>query len=152
MTNEIIDLDDDQMTLPFEDKETVDRGNMVREFMSAFQASEDPELWKKLMAEELQEVREAMAQLLKELIDLEYVSTGAYLVGVREVDPEMAKVLGQINNIASIIPLDVFNEAFARVHASNMSKLDRDGKPIRREDGKILKGPNYMPPDLIDLI
>jgi NTP pyrophosphatase (non-canonical NTP hydrolase) len=152
MTNEIIDLDDDQMTLPFEDKETVDRGNMVREFMSAFQASEDPELWKKLMAEELQEVREAMAQLLKELIDLEYVSTGAYLVGVREVDPELAKVLGQINNIASIIPLDVFNEAFKRVHASNMSKLDRDGKPIRREDGKILKGPNYLPPDLIDLI
>lgn len=34
------------------------------------------------------------------------------------------------------------------VHASNMSKLGPDGKPILREDGKVLKGPNYFPPDL----
>ena len=38
--------------------------------------------------------------------------------------------------------------AFKTVHDSNMSKLDDDGKPIRREDGKILKGPNYYPPDM----
>ena len=38
------------------------------------------------------------------------------------------------------------------VHQSNMSKLDEDGKPIYREDGKVLKGPNYKPPDLSDLI
>ena len=38
--------------------------------------------------------------------------------------------------------------AFSTVHDSNMSKLDDDGKPIRREDGKILKGPNYYPPDM----
>tara|TARA_R100000353_G_C6483216_1_gene189761 strand:- start:442 stop:723 length:282 start_codon:yes stop_codon:yes gene_type:complete len=44
------------------------------------------------------------------------------------------------------------DEALHRVHESNMSKLDKDGKPIRREDGKILKGPNYRPPNLIDLI
>ena len=35
--------------------------------------------------------------------------------------------------------------------ASNMSKLGDDGKPIRRGDGKVLKGPNYMPPYLEDL-
>lgn len=34
------------------------------------------------------------------------------------------------------------------VHRSNMSKLGEDGKPIRREDGKIQKGPNYSPPDI----
>lgn len=34
------------------------------------------------------------------------------------------------------------------VHRSNMSKLGADGKPVRREDGKILKGPNYEPPDI----
>jgi hypothetical protein len=39
-----------------------------------------------------------------------------------------------------------------RVHASNLSKLDENGKPIRREDGKVLKGPNYAPPTLTDLI
>lgn len=34
------------------------------------------------------------------------------------------------------------------VHSSNMSKLGDDGKPIFREDGKVLKGPNFAPPDL----
>ena len=44
------------------------------------------------------------------------------------------------------------DEALNRVHESNMSKLGEDGKPIYREDGKVLKGPNYKPPDLSDLI
>ena len=44
------------------------------------------------------------------------------------------------------------DEAMNRVHESNMSKLDEDGKPIYRDDGKVLKGPNYKPPDLSDLV
>ena len=44
------------------------------------------------------------------------------------------------------------DEALHRVHESNMSKLDEDGKPIYREDGKVLKGPNYAPPNLEDLV
>ena len=44
------------------------------------------------------------------------------------------------------------DEALHRVHESNMSKLGEDGKPIYREDGKVLKGPNYKPPNLTDLI
>ena len=43
-------------------------------------------------------------------------------------------------------------QALRRVHKSNMSKLGEDGKPIYREDGKVLKGPNYQPPDLSDLV
>ena len=43
------------------------------------------------------------------------------------------------------------DEALNRVHESNMSKLDEDCKPIYRDDGKVLKGPNYKPPDLSDL-
>jgi predicted HAD superfamily Cof-like phosphohydrolase len=43
---------------------------------------------------------------------------------------------------------DVFNE----IQASNMSKLGADGKPILREDGKILKGPEYFRPDLSKFI
>ena len=43
-------------------------------------------------------------------------------------------------------------QALRRVHKSNMSKLDDDGNPIYREDGKVLKGPNYQPPDLSDLV
>ena len=38
--------------------------------------------------------------------------------------------------------------AFNNVHASNMSKMGEDGKPIYREDGKVLKGPNYFPPKI----
>ena len=44
------------------------------------------------------------------------------------------------------------DEALHRVHESNMSKLDEDGKPIYREDGKVLKGPNYAPPNLENLV
>jgi|TARA_E500000331_G_scaffold158165_1_gene153404 predicted HAD superfamily Cof-like phosphohydrolase len=43
-------------------------------------------------------------------------------------------------------------QAIRRVHTSNMSKLGADGKPIYREDGKVLKGPNYQPPNLTDLV
>ena len=39
-------------------------------------------------------------------------------------------------------------DAFNAVHASNMSKLGDDGKPIYREDGKVMKGPNYHKPDM----
>lgn len=38
-------------------------------------------------------------------------------------------------------------EVFDEIQRSNMSKLDKDGKPIYREDGKVLKGPNYFKPD-----
>ncbi len=44
------------------------------------------------------------------------------------------------------------DEALYRVHQSNMSKLGEDDKPIYREDGKVLKGPNYQPPNLSDLV
>ena len=44
------------------------------------------------------------------------------------------------------------DEAMHRVHESNMSKLDEYGKPIYRDDGKVLKGPHYKPPDLKDLV
>lgn len=43
------------------------------------------------------------------------------------------------------------DEALVRVHRSNMSKLV-DGKPVKDERGKVLKGPNYEPPFLEDLI
>ena len=39
-------------------------------------------------------------------------------------------------------------EVFEEIQKSNMSKLDVDGKPIYREDGKVLKGPNYFKPDI----
>lgn len=45
-----------------------------------------------------------------------------------------------------------FDEAFRRVHASNMSKLNGDGDPAFRDDGKVLKGPKYRPASMDDLV
>ena len=39
-------------------------------------------------------------------------------------------------------------EVFEEIHRSNMSKLGEDGKPIYREDGKVLKGANYFRPNI----
>ena len=44
------------------------------------------------------------------------------------------------------------DEALTRVHESNLSKLDDNLRPIKREDGKVMKGPNYKPANLIDLV
>lgn len=39
-------------------------------------------------------------------------------------------------------------EVFFEIHRSNMSKLGPDGKPVYREDGKVMKGPDYFLPDI----
>lgn len=44
------------------------------------------------------------------------------------------------------------DKCFKEVQRSNMSKLGEDGKPIYREDGKVLKGPNYSEPDLKSIL
>jgi predicted HAD superfamily Cof-like phosphohydrolase len=46
----------------------------------------------------------------------------------------------------------IIEDVFAEIHSSNMSKLDSDGKPLLREDGKILKGPGYFKPNLKQFI
>lgn len=47
---------------------------------------------------------------------------------------------------------DKIEAMFDEVHRSNMSKLGPSGKPYFREDGKVLKGPNYSPPDLSQIL
>jgi predicted HAD superfamily Cof-like phosphohydrolase len=46
----------------------------------------------------------------------------------------------------------IIEEVFDEIQASNMSKLGEDGKPVLRDDGKILKGPGYFRPDLSKFI
>lgn len=43
-------------------------------------------------------------------------------------------------------------EVFEEIQRSNMSKLGEDGEPIYREDGKVLKGPNYFKPDIASIL
>lgn len=139
----------------------------VGEFMQAFGASLDPRMWIKLIDEELAELYKEQPRTpnhLKELCDLLYVSTGLALtapehIGMLIPEKERAKVVKQqakvsraLNEYLVYYGENLFVEAFNRVHASNMSKLGKDGQPIKREDGKILKGPNYKEPVLDDLL
>jgi len=47
---------------------------------------------------------------------------------------------------------DKFEAVFNEIQRSNMSKLDNEGKPIYREDGKVLKGPNYFKPNISEIV
>ena len=83
-----------------------------------------------LIKEELEELTEAMnnkdlLEVADALTDILYVTYGA--------------------GHAFGIDLD---KCFDEVQNSNMSKLDKDGKPIYNEFGKVMKGPNYFKPDL----
>tara|TARA_X000001388_G_scaffold68495_1_gene56354 strand:- start:457 stop:840 length:384 start_codon:yes stop_codon:yes gene_type:complete len=120
--------------------------NKLHSFHKAFGHSTDEEyitggnnatkaLRVRLLHEEFNEVTTAIsykqnkAAILKELCDLVYVAVG------------FADTFGWN-----------FDVAFNRVHASNMSKLGEDGKPIYREDGKIMKSNMYKEPYLEDLV
>ena len=113
---------------------------LVGDFMEAFgqTVQVDPtwpdfstrELRLELISEEFSELAQAiddrdMIQIADALTDLLYVVYGA--------------------GHAFGIDLD---ECFQEVHSSNMSKLGPNGKPIHREDGKVMKGPGYFEPDL----
>ena len=83
-----------------------------------------------LIKEELEELTEAMnnkdlLEVADALTDILYVTYGA--------------------GHAFGIDLD---KCFDEVQNSNMSKLDKDGKPIYNDSGKVMKGPNYFKPDL----
>lgn len=118
--------------------------NLVKEFHKKFlhPVSETPtlnvngELRHKLMAEENDEYLSAvekgdLVEVADALGDQLYILCGTILA----------------HGMQHIIE-DVFDE----IQKSNMSKLGSDGKPVYREDGKIIKGPNYMPPNLKPIV
>lgn len=103
---------------------------MVREFIQAKGASHDPRLWRRLVHEEFQELMDALdandeIEILDGICDLKYVINGLGISMVMNVE-----------------------KAYEEVHRSNMTK---DGSQ-RRSDGKIIKGPEFSPPDLTPFI
>ena len=66
-----------------------------------------------------------------------------------ELVKELSDLVFVCYQFAAAFNIDL-DEAMSRVFESNLSKLDEQGKPIFRADGKVLKGPNYEPPDLSD--
>jgi len=126
----------------------------LEEFETAFSINAPDETRLKLIEEELTEWREAFADFLKETADVIYVVAGAERVGLEfssELGPRVREFIAFARALDSLDP-GIIADAFQRVHASNMSKLGEDGLPVRREDGKVLKGPNYEPPYLMDLV
>ncbi|GGA76229.1 hypothetical protein GCM10008015_16040 [Flavobacterium palustre] len=81
-----------------------------------------------------------------------------YLEAVKNNDlVEIADALGDMMYIlcGTIIEhglQDKIEAVFDEIQRSNMSKLGEDGKPIYREDGKVMKGPNYFKPDFSKIL
>ena len=153
---------------------------MLLENFVRFKVKPDTKLWSTLIQEEAAEVVEAYhlavqaeleerddapqlaADLLKELSDVAYVIHGLELAcflsdgdmaDMPRPDAETCQILeAAIEALEDKVGANNVFEAFKRVHASNMSKLQDDGTPLLREDGKVLKGPNYKPPYLLDLV
>lgn len=68
-------------------------------------------------------------------------------MNVQHVAKELADILVVTYGAADALGIPM-HRVLRRVHVSNMSKVQPDGSVLRRDDGKILKGPNYVPPDL----
>lgn len=129
------------------------REDVVRDFHKAFGHPDGQEMTEEqlllrftLISEEYQELKEEIAAALADL------AQGSVKQKTKErMLKEMADLQYVLSGLAVTfdLPLQV---AFVRVHKSNMSKLGEDGKPIYRDDGKVLKGPNYTPADMEDLV
>lgn len=83
--------------------------------------------------------------------EFEEYNKGEYANDLENIAKELADIIYIVCGTAVSygIPLD---RVFDEVHRSNLSKLGDDGKPVVREDGKILKGPNYTPPDVKSIL
>jgi predicted HAD superfamily Cof-like phosphohydrolase len=119
--------------------------DQAKEFRKSFQVSNSTKQasrtgQKNLIVEEFKEFLEADQQLL---VDFKRNSS--------ECLKELADLVYVCFQYAENMGWDL-DEALDRVHKSNMTKLGEDGQPIFREDKKVLKGPNYQPPNLTDLV
>lgn len=100
-----------------------------------------------ILPAEVQALRE---RLIREELDeyLDAVQRGDLI----EIADALADLTYVVIGTAVAHGLTRFDDIFAEVHRSNMSKLGDDGKPIIRGDGKVLKGNAFTPPDLKPLV
>lgn len=113
----------------------------VREFHRAFGSELDQKFSEKLGSLRFNLIREEYQEVLYELLEPEASADK------KKIAKELADLLYVVYGTAATFGIDI-DRVFDEVHQSNMSKLGEDGKPVYREDGKILKGPNYQPPKL----
>ena len=97
-------------------------------------------------------------QKLKLRFDLMEEENEEYLEAAQNDDlVEVADALGDMLYILCGTILEhgmqyKIEEVFNEIQRSNMSKLGADDKPIYREDGKVMKGPNYFKPDILKIL
>jgi predicted HAD superfamily Cof-like phosphohydrolase len=125
---------------------------LVREFHEAFEipVKDGPtipyldrvKLRRRLINEEFDEVMEEFDRIEQRLERGTYTSVKMVLDDVARLAKELSdlRVVCEGTELEFGIPGDA---VYAEVHRSNMSKLGEDGRPVRRHDGKVLKGPNY---------
>jgi len=87
-----------------------------------------------------------VALLQEEVAELKMAIEEGDIVGIADAFADIQYVLS--GAILCFGLQDKFPDIFQEVQNSNMSKLGEDGEPIYREDGKILKGPNYFEPNI----
>jgi predicted HAD superfamily Cof-like phosphohydrolase len=98
------------------------------------------------------------AQKLKLRFDLMAEENEEYLAAAKNDDlVEVADALGDMLYILCGTILEhgmqhKIEKVFNEIQRSNMSKLGADGKPIYREDGKVMKGPGYFKPDISSML
>jgi predicted HAD superfamily Cof-like phosphohydrolase len=92
-----------------------------------------------------QEIQRLRLDLIEEELDeLHYAIDNKDMV---EIADALGDLLYVVYGAGHAFGIDL-DECFKEIHASNMSKLGPDGKPIKREDGKVLKPDTFFPPDL----
>ena len=127
------------------------REDIVREFNNAYNLPVGMTIEEGLESKELHLCMDLVAEEAGEMDELflDYLDTG--VLNKEHLLKEMADLQYVLSGLAVRFGLDL-EEAFRRVHESNMSKLGPDGKPIYNAHGKVMKGPNYKEPDLSDLV
>jgi predicted HAD superfamily Cof-like phosphohydrolase len=88
-------------------------------------------------------------ELIREEFEELTVATNA--MDIIEIADALTDILYVVYGAGQAYGIDL-DECYEEVHRSNMSKLGEDGKPIYRADGKVLKGPDYSPPNLTRII
>ena len=92
---------------------------------------------------------EKIIQLRYDLIkeELDELSVAIKDKDIVEVADALTDLLYVVYGAGHAFGIDL-DKCFTEVQRSNMSKLDKDGKPIYNESGKVMKGPNYSKPNL----
>ena len=116
----------------------------VKEFQEAFGQTPSIHRRVKLIKEEYKELMEAIP------LSLVFSYSSVEPMPSDKIKKEAGDLLYVVTGIFVDYGWDM-DAIFDKVHESNMSKLGDDGKPIYREDGKVLKSSNYKEPDLSGL-